>query len=140
MIWANEWASELTAYEAGAAVGTAPSTFHLTTTNRTPLNTDVFASNPWTELSYSGYSATALTSGSWTVTGGYPTGGSEGYTYPTITYTFPAGAGATVYGYYITIAPSATYLWGAEQFASPYVIPTGGGALVLPITLVLGQR
>jgi hypothetical protein len=47
-------------------------------------------------------------------------------------WTFTAGAGLTILGWYV-LNLSGGKCFTAEQFASPVVIPTGGGSLTLTI-------
>jgi hypothetical protein len=50
-------------------------------------------------------------------------------------WTFTPGAGLTIVGYYITQSQSGVdQLAMAEAFASPIVIPAGGGTLTLTLT------
>jgi len=51
----------------------------------------------------------------------------------TYTWTFTAGAGMTILGYYILDSAGTKAVQG-EQFASAVVIPAGGGSLQINIT------
>ena len=89
-----------------------------------------------TEASGSGYSAEALTAGSWTFTaGGSPPGRLE---YPPVTFTFTAALGSDVYGYALVQATSGD-LVAAERFSDgPYSIVANGQEIT--ITPVLTAR
>lgn len=112
-------------------------TMKLFTNVVTPAVTDTTVS--YTECVLSGYSSTTLTGASWT---GGAASGIATYTFPSITITFaPYAGGTTVYGYFITITVSATtYLLAAENFASSYPVPSGGGSLVVNLTETLQKH
>jgi hypothetical protein len=111
----------------GAAAGQW--TLHLFTNVITPGVTNTVGS--YTECALTGYAAVALTPGSWT---GSTTGGVATYTYPAVTFTFSTGS-VTIFGYYITFQISATvYLLCAQNFASSYAVPSGGGGMVVNLT------
>lgn len=76
----------------------------------------------FTEANFTGYSAVALTGGSWTTTAANPSTG----TYAMQTFTRSSdGAPQTIYGYYIT-KTSGGRLQAFEYLNTPVVIEFGG--------------
>lgn len=123
--------------------GTYAITLRLTGANYVMLYSDTWASQATeeTELSYSGYAAVALTAASWTPTDNSPSNGVTSQAYPPVTFTFNSGGAGTtvVYGYFMTIAISATnYILGGENISPTYTIPAGGGSLIITPTLQFG--
>jgi hypothetical protein len=103
-------------YQAGSNL-----TCHLFTNNHTVADADTLAS--YTESSAAGYSQITLTGTSWTISN---ISGTVTATYPAVTFSYSAGE--TAYGYYILqdVIPVIS-----ENFSSSFVIPSGGGAIVV---------
>lgn len=95
-------------------------TLRLYQNNITPAETDGDAT--YTEATFTGYSAAALTGASWTVTEGAPSDAS----YAQQTFTSSADqASQSIYGYYLTRGVSEL-VW-AERFTDgPYAIANNG--------------
>lgn len=91
--------------------------------NHTPTYADL--ESDYTQCSAAGYGPQALTGSNWT--GGVSAGLAD-YTYPTVTFTFTAGGGQTVYGHYVTDETDNTVAW-AELWDTPFAIPSGGGSV-----------
>lgn len=105
---------------------TAPQnqTLKLFQNNITPAETDTAVT--YTECAITGYSAKSLTGTSWTVTAGAPSDAA----YAEQTWTFTAGFGATVYGYFVVQTTSGILMW-AERDASPYTPANNGDQIKL---------
>lgn len=99
----------------------------LTETQKNALTQAAF-----TEANFTGYSAAALTGGSWTTTQDDPSTG----TYAQQSFTRSGGgAGQLIYGYYLTKTSGGALQW-YEQFDGPQVILNGDVLRVTPaITL-----
>jgi len=84
----------------------------------------------FTAASGMGYSAKSIGSGD----GAFALDGTNHWETATFVYTwtFTAGAGMTILGYYVIMSGGAKAML-AEQFASSVVIPAGGGSLQLTI-------
>lgn len=81
-----------------------------------PIETSVTAD--FTEADFAGYSAAALTGGSWVSTQGDPSFG----TYAQQTFTRSStGAAQTIYGYYL-VTTTGGLLRAAERFDSPVIL------------------
>ena len=106
-----------------ALANASPSTYtlHLYKNNYTPSAGSILAS--FTESTDASYASITLTGATWTVTAN---AGVVSGVYPSQTFTF-SGA-ETLYGYYIQA--NSTALW-AELFTSPFVMPGGGGNIVI---------
>jgi hypothetical protein len=84
----------------------------------TQAQKDALTESSFTEADFAGYSAAALTGGSWTTTSGDPCTG----TYAAQTFTRSStGTAQTLYGYYLTRTTGGALEW-FEEFASPLVI------------------
>lgn len=95
--------------------------------NYAPQVTDTLGN--YVECSAGGYARIPLVGANWT---GSASSGIADYQYPTIAFTFnDNGGGQTVYGYGI-VDGGGNVVW-AELFATPYAIPSAGGALALQI-------
>lgn len=88
------------------------------TAGLTQVQKDALTEASFTEADFAGYSAAALTGGSWTTTPGNPCVG----TYATQTFTRSStGTAQTLYGYYLTRTTGGALEW-FEVFAAPLVI------------------
>jgi hypothetical protein len=94
-------------------------TLRLYTNNYTPVQGSTEGN--FTEASGNGYSAKALTGGSWTITPGNPS--SAAYAQQTYTFT---GALGNVYGYFITRDADSKYQFGERFTDGPYNIVNNG--------------
>jgi hypothetical protein len=113
-------------YIVGKTAPGAPK-LHLFTNDVTPGEATVLGD--LTEATANGTAAKTLTSANWTVADG-----AASYAQQTFTIT---QAEPTVYGYYIT-DNAGTGLLAAERFAdAPYVIPAGGGSILITPTLTV---
>lgn len=113
---------------------TAPQnqTLKLYKSNTTPAETDTAGS--YTEATFTGYSAAALTGTSWTVTPGAPT--SAAYAQQT----FTSSADQTlenVYGYFVVQASSGTLMWAERFAAAPYAITNNNDAIKVTPTITM---
>lgn len=103
---------------------TAPQnlTLRLFQNNVTPADADNVNASGYTEAAFTGYSAIALTAGSWSVTTALPNVASYAQ------QTFTSSANQTVqniYGYYITRADGSLFV--AERFSDgPYAVSVNG--------------
>lgn len=84
----------------------------------TPTQIDALTESSFTEADFSGYSAAALTGGSWATTPGDPCVGV--YAQQTFTRT-STGTAQTVYGYYLTRTTGGALQW-FEEFTTPLVV------------------
>lgn len=142
LTWTNEGSEAFCKMVTGNTAVTIEWYVHLSSVSYTPTPTDTWAGLPYTELVYSGYTATALTGLSWTFTPGSPAAQTTTGAYTGVSWTFPVGAGATVFQYYIELVLGAggPFLLGGETLSPTYSIPTGGGTLTLsPINCVIGN-
>lgn len=99
----------------------------------TQAQIDALTQAGFTEATFTGYSAKALTGGSWTTTPGDPGVGS----YAEQVFTSTANQTVqTIYGYYVTRTSDGALEW-FENFTGPFVIEFSGDAIhVVPrITL-----
>ena len=94
-------------------------TLKLFQSNTTPAETDT--AGTYTECTLTGYSAAGLTGASWGFTPGAPSAAA----YAEQTFTFTAGFGQVIYGYYVVQATSGTLMW-AERDASPFTPANSG--------------
>lgn len=84
----------------------------------TQVQIDALTESSFTEADFTGYSAIALTGGSWTTTAGNPCTG----TYAQQTFTRSStGTAQTIYGYYVTRTTGGALEW-FEYFSVPIVI------------------
>ncbi len=84
----------------------------------TATQIDALTESSFTEADFAGYSAAALTGGSWTTTPGNPCTGV--YAVQTFTRT-STGTAQTLYGYYLTRTSGGALEW-FEEFTVPLVI------------------
>jgi hypothetical protein len=141
LTWANEGADQLCGLCLGFYAHTPAWTLRLRSNNTAPANTDSNAGAQNTEVTATGYAAIALAGGTWAVSATYPKNGLGQYGYAQQTFTFTGAGAQTVYGYFITMVINAvTYLLGSELFGTSYVIPGGGGSLLITVTTQIGQR
>lgn len=95
------------------------------TAGLTEAQTEALTESDFTEASFVGYSAKALTGGSWVTTQGDPTAG----TYAQQTYTRTStGTAQTIYGYYVTRTSDNKLLW-FERFTGPVITSTNGDVI-----------
>lgn len=84
----------------------------------TQVQIDALTESSFTEADFAGYSAVALTGGSWTTTSGDPCTG----VYAQQTFTRSStGTSQTLYGYYLTRTSGGALEW-FEYFTAPLVI------------------
>jgi hypothetical protein len=103
--------------------------------NLTPASTDVLGD--YTAATFTGYSATTLTSGSWTVTAA--TSGAPATATQTSATTFSCSAttSESIYGYYVYQAGATVMMW-AERFSDgPYTIANSGDKVILTASITL---
>lgn len=82
------------------------------------VSSDTLTEADFTEATFTGYSAVALTGGSWTTTAGDPTSGQ----YAQQSFISSADQAAqTVYGYYVTRTSDGRLQW-FEKFSTPAVV------------------
>lgn len=108
-------------------------TLRLFKNNITPTDTDNVNASGYTEATFTGYSAAALTAASWSVTSAHPAVA----TYPAVTFTSTANQTLeNEYGYYITRADGTLYV--AERFTSaPFGISLNGQTIQITPTVSL---
>lgn len=94
-------------------------TLRLNTNDVTPAETDTEAG--YTEASGNGYSAKALTGGSWSISGTAPTQAA----YAQQTFTFTGNLG-NVYGYYVTRDADSKLMFSERFSDGPYNIVNNG--------------
>lgn len=88
------------------------------TSGLTQVQKDALTEAAFTEATFTGYSAAALTGGSWTTTAGNPCTGS----YAQQTFTSSANqTQQTLYGYYVIRTSDSKLEW-FEDFSAPFVI------------------
>lgn len=105
---------------------------HLFTSNTTPAEGDTVST--YSEMSGMGYASKTLTGSSWTI---QTDGGTSTASYPQQSFDLTSGAGASVYGYFVTNAAGTILMW-AERFSDgPYTIPTGGGSVKITLSFSL---
>jgi hypothetical protein len=114
------------------ALGQAPASptlkLDLYVNNYAPVATDVIGD--YTLCTLAGYATVNLVAGNWVLTWN-AANNTETAQYPTQTWNFTNG-GQTLYGYVLQDTLSGK-IWYAEQFATPYVVPAGGGQFVLTL-------
>jgi hypothetical protein len=107
-------------------------TLRLYSNNYTPVEASTYAS--FTEATFTGYSAAALTAGSWTITAADPSTAA----YPQVTFTSTAGSqNQNIYGYYVTRATGPEVVF-AELFTDgPYNIANNGDAIKITLNFTM---
>lgn len=107
-------------------------TLRLYSNNYTPVEASTYAS--FTEATFTGYSAEALTAGSWTITAADPSTAA----YPQVTFTSSAGSqNQDIYGYYVTRATGPEVVF-AELFTDgPYNIANNGDAIKITLNFTM---
>ncbi len=107
-------------------------TLRLYSNNYTPVEASTYAS--FTEATFTGYSAEALTAGSWTITAADPSTAA----YPQVTFTSSAGSqNQNIYGYYVTRATGPEVVF-AELFTDgPYNIANNGDAIKITLNFTM---
>lgn len=107
-------------------------TLRLYSNNYTPIEASTYAS--FTEATFTGYSAAALTAGSWTITAADPSTAA----YPQVTFTSTAGSqNQNIYGYYVTRATGPEVVF-AELFTDgPYNIANNGDAIKITLNFTM---
>lgn len=108
---------------------TAPTnlTVKLYINNITPSDTDT--AGTYTEATFTGYSAVALTAGTWgAASGGIITYGAQ------IAFTCSGASSNSVYGYFIVNA-GGTLLWSEKDASAPFTIANSGDAVKLTPTI-----
>lgn len=106
------------------------------TAGLTDAQIDALTAASFTEASFAGYAAAALTGGSWTTTQDEPSTG----VYAAQTYTRSStGTPQTVYGVYYTLTAGGALRW-FETFATPVVVENLGDAVVLTPRITLGDE
>lgn len=103
--------------------------------NNVTTSDDTLLAAGFTEMSTLSYAAKTLTKTSWVVAQSGAVGSS---TYAQQTWTFTAGAGVTVYGYFVTDATSGLLLW-FEAFAVSKVIQNNGDQIIITPTITLSR-
>lgn len=96
---------------------------------------DADTASTYTEMSTLGYAPKTLAKGSWTVA---QNGGVAQASQPSQTWTFTAGTGVTVYGYFVVDATTGTLLW-SEPFSSPKVIQYTGDQIIITPVITLSK-
>lgn len=105
------------------------------TAGLTATQIDALTEAAFTEASFTGYSAAALTGGSWTTTAGNPCVG----VYAAQTFTSTATQSAqTIYGYYVTRTTGGALQW-FEYFTTPLVIEFNGEYITVTPRLTLAD-
>lgn len=108
---------------------TAPSnlTVRLYQSNTTPAEGDT--AGTYTESTFTGYSAAALTAGTWgAAASGTITYGAQ------LTFTCSGASAQSVYGYYVTNA-GGTLLYSERDASAPFAITNSGDAVKLTPTI-----
>ncbi len=107
-------------------------TLRLYSNNYTPVEGSTYSS--FTEATFTGYSASALTAGSWTIAAGDPSTAD----YPQVTFTSTAGSqNQNIYGYYVTRATGPEVVF-AELFTDgPYNIANNGDAIKITLNFTM---
>lgn len=102
-------------------------TVRLYKSNTTPSDSDTAAT--YTESTFTGYSAAALTAGTWgSASGGTITYGAQ------LTYTCSGASSESVYGYYVTNA-GGVLLYSERDASAPFAIANSGDAVKLTPTI-----
>lgn len=102
-------------------------TVRLFKSNTTPSDSDVAAT--YTESTFTGYSAAALTAGTWgAASAGTITYGAQ------LTFTCSGASAESVYGYYVTNA-GGVLLYSERDASAPFVIANSGDAVKLTPTI-----
>lgn len=96
-------------------------------TGLTDEQKNALTESSFTEATFTGYSAKALTGGSWTTTQDDPSTGA----YAQQTFTCSGGASQQIYGYYLTKTTGGALQW-YEQFDGPVTISSGDSLRVTP--------
>lgn len=105
------------------------------TAGLTQVQKDALTEASFTEATFTGYSAAALTGGSWTTTAGNPCTG----TYTQQTFTSSADQTPQIlYGYYLTRTTGGALQW-FEYFSSPVTIGFNGEFLKITPRLTLAD-
>jgi len=94
---------------------------------------DALVAGDFTEATFAGYSASAITGGTWTTTQADPTVGTN--TQRTFTRS-STGTPQTVYGYYVTRTTGGALAW-FEKFPGPITVTNNGDAIAVTPTLTL---
>lgn len=103
------------------------------TAGLTQAQVDALDETDFTEAAFAGYSAAALTGGSWVTTQDTPSTG----TYAQQTFTrSTTGTAETIYGYYITRTSDGALVW-FEDFTGPIVVTNAGDAIAVTPTIAL---
>lgn len=103
------------------------------TSGLTSTEVDELVAGDFTEATFAGYSAAALTGGAWTTTPGDPSTA----TYAAQTFTRSStGTGQQVRGYYLTRTTGGA-LVGFEEFATPITVTASGDAIVVTPVMTL---
>jgi hypothetical protein len=98
--------------------------------NYTPLWTSVTGN--FTECTATGYARQGVNIAGASINVGSSPPGT--ITFPPLLFTFSAGLGQTVYGYFIYNGLTGTF-WYAEKLTTSYAIPSGGGTFALTNTI-----
>ena len=102
-------------------------TVRLYKSNTTPSDSDVAAT--YTESTFTGYAAAALTAGTWgAASAGTITYGAQ------LTFTCSGASAESVYGYYVTNA-GGVLLYSERDASAPFVIANSGDAVKLTPTI-----
>lgn len=127
-------ASEVTLLQFALGVSTPGNQIlKLYTDNAALADTDTAATR--TEMTGLGYAAKTLTKASWAVSNSASVGTG---TYAAQTWTFTAGAGVTVYGYYVVDATTGLLLW-EEAFASAKLVQNNGDQITITPAITLSK-
>ncbi len=103
--------------------------------NLTPASTDVLAD--YTAATFTGYSATTLTSASWTITAASSGAPATAAQTSATTFTCSGTTSEAIYGYYVYQTGATVVLW-AERFSDgPYTIANSGDKVILTCQLTL---
>lgn len=102
-------------------------TVRLFKNNITPSDSDT--AGTYTEAAFTGYSAAALTAGTWgAASGGTITYGAQ------LTYTCSGLSSESIYGYYVTNA-GGVLLYSERDASAPFLIVNSGDAIKLTPTI-----
>lgn len=109
-------------------------TLKLYQNNITPADTDTAAT--YTESTFAGYAAKALTGASWNFASGTPSSATRA---ATETFTRNAtGAAENCYGYFLIQTTSGTLLWSERFTGAPYPLSNNGDNIQLVPAITLG--